>query len=147
MTSKEDTKYFRKPIYTLKSSIVPEIQNNVIRKNGQAGGIKLVYKTKTFIVRKCKIKHFTFYIRTSINALKKTKIYLRPSKEHWNDKRYHLSKNDWGKKNHPLTNLWLEMEFNWNDIIKEHPLMKENITDHKFRALLQKQNNFLFLSI
>lgn len=142
---KKDELYFIKNVYTLKSKVIPEIHNNIIRKNGEAGGVKLVYDKKSFIVRKCNLCNTDFYIRVSLNSLKEIKVYLRPFKKDWNIKRNKLSKNKWGKKNNPLTNVWLELAFDHHNISRNIALMEREIEDHVFIKKLRNNPNRIFI--
>lgn len=144
---KNNQLYFDKTVYTLKSKLIPEIHNNIVRKKDKAGGIKLVYDKKTFKVRKFKILDTYVYIRISPKSTKETKIYFRPFKKSWSTKRNKLSKNKWGKPNNPLTNIWLELQFDHYDISRNTPLAKTEIEDHDFiRELRNNTNEFFTIS-
>ena len=143
----KDAKYFEKTVYTLKSKAIPKIQNNVVRSDG-AGGVKLIYNTKSFKARRCNMFDTDFYIRASFKLLSKgLKIYFRPLKESWNKDRNSLSKNDWGKPNNPLTNLWLMLDHDHHDITRRRPLMKSKVTNHAFiKKLGDAKNEFFIIS-
>lgn len=127
----------KKVTYKLIKKDIPLICNNVIRKDYNVGGIKLVYEIKTSLVKEYKLLGITIYIPTFSGILKETRIFLRPFKKDWNKERNRLPTNFWGKKFHPLTNLWLELAYDYEDIYKETPLMKEEIRNHNLIKLLR----------
>ena len=104
--------------YTLISSHVPEVINNVIKNGLLYGGIKLTYtkqKTRSIEfeifgrVRKLPIKKF----------VSKEVTFLRPFKQFWNVKDNWLTPNNYGKKKSPYTNIWCELSNgNYDNIMK-----------------------------
>jgi len=69
-------------------------------------------------------------------------IYLRPYKKNWSERRknkrdtvpFHL----WGKKDHPLTNMWLELVLDYEDIMRGFPIMKNTVEDQTLIKFLRQ---------
>lgn len=121
--------------YILYDIQAPVIKENVIISCPGVDGIKLKCKIKTGLAYKIRIPNWIyrkinqnhsfklikrildrfkniryFYIPVVIKPKKETIILYKPYKTKWDTQRHWLSTNKWGKKNHPLTNLWLEVE-------------------------------------
>lgn len=131
----------KKVTYELIKKDIPTILNNVVRKDCNVGGIKLVYKIKTSLVKEYNFLGTIIYIPTFSGILKETRIFLRPFKEEWDTERNRLPTNFWGKKSHPLTNLWLELAYDYENIHEETPLFKEEIRNHNLIKLLRHNTN------
>lgn len=122
----------KKTVYRLKKKSIPSIHNNQIRKGQKIGGIKLIYSAITSIVKEYKWKNITIYVPTLTNNFREEKIFLRPFKKNWSERRNQTSRNDWGKKDHPLMNLWIELKHDYDDINKVTPRLQTEIRDHNF---------------
>ena len=113
--------------FTLVSKRVPVIEDNNIVIDSQVGGIKLTYKEEIFrlvhILRK-----FRFESLFPIKVI--NRVYLKPYKSIWDTSRHRLPKNHWGKKDYPLTNLWLELDKDYDFIGDEAIIM----IDHQIKS-------------
>ena len=129
--------------YTLLEKSIPVIKKNSIVYDARVGGEKLIYQKTTTNFTTINIgKLFSIDIplifkmnkkgKISRNIIKEKIIFLRPYKNYWNkdgkrDK--WLPFHQWGKKEHPLTNIWLEMLFDFTDIMKQTPVIKSCVDD------------------
>lgn len=132
--------------FKLKSSLIPIIKENQIKQDYKVGGVKLVYQVKTFPAKRLFLFGSSFVMPTSFAVLRETKIFLRPYKKNWDEKKNKLPNNHWGKKKHPLTRLWIELKNDYTDITKETPILKKHITDVNFCANLNKSKSFLLIN-
>jgi hypothetical protein len=128
-----------KTIYTLIKSDIDD---------AKVGGDKLIYNRVTYPVLLLNLYYFKVAIPLllhekktgglGIDIKKETVIYYRPYKSLWDTKRNHLPYHLWGKKNNRYTNMWLELEFDHQDIYKRSPIIKTRIDDQTLIKLLQK---------
>lgn len=140
-----------KSTYSLIKKDIPEIKGRRIISDARVGGEKLVYKRVSYPVRVWNIFNlFTITIplvlyrkRTGGIGLEintSTIAFLRPYKKNWAKKKdmepFHL----WGKKEHPLTNIWVELEYDYQDNIKSTPLLKTRIEDHILIKFLRQHD-------
>lgn len=139
MTKKKET-------YKLKSKNIPFIVNNNLREDNNLGGTKLVYLKKTIEVKEINIFGLTFQLPSLKKTLRETKIFLRPFKKNWDAKRNKLSRNFWGRKNHPLTNIWVELYSDYDNVVDQMPIIKNEIKDHKFvKNLKEAKKKFVVI--
>jgi hypothetical protein len=122
-----------KALYTLTKSDIPTIKGKRVISDAKVGGEKLVYQRETSPILTFSIfkKQVSFPL-IPIKGEKKveTIVYLRPYKNNWSKKKDRLPFHLWGKKEHPLTNLWLELEYDYQDITKSYPVAKSRVEDH-----------------
>lgn len=127
-----------KDVYTLIKKDVPEICDGQIVSDPDVGGIKLVYLKRR--VRVNSVSLGPIKIVYPVKVFKGKKItFLRPYKTNWDTKRNRLSRNYWGKKNHPLTNMWIVVEKDykkWSDSIVR---FKDQVTDHTLIRFLKSE--------
>lgn len=130
---------------------------NVIS-DARVGGEKLVYQRVSYSVQV--IKPFNLFtvmipllLYRNINGkieLKKetTKVaYLRPYKKNWAPKKDRLPFHEWGKKEHPLTNIWVELEFDYKDIVSQMPIIKSRVEDQSLiKFLRQHEEKFTVIN-
>jgi hypothetical protein len=137
-----------KEVYTLIKKDVPEVTGKTIVSDARVGGIKLVYKRVSYPIKYYTVFNKVFTIplvlyrkRTGgigINITKSKVVYLRPYKKNWTTSRNRLPHHLWGKKGHPLTNIWVELLFDYEDIIKSMPLIKTRIDDQLIIKFLRQ---------
>ena len=148
--------------YILIDKAIPTIKGKQIYHDVRVGGEKLVYKTVSYPVNIYKLfDKFTitipllFYRKKSngigIDKTESKVVYLRPYKKNWAPKRrpdgskekkpFHL----WGKKDHPLTNIWIELEYDYEDIIKSIPIIKETVIDDVLIKFLRQHKDKFYL--
>lgn len=140
-----------KTTYSLIKGDIPIIKGKRIVSDVRVGGEKLVYKRVSYPIRVWKIFNLlTVHIPLVLCRKKNGKIgldinistvaFLRPYKKNWAKKKekepFHL----WGKKEHPLTNIWVELEYDYEDNIKSTPLIKARIEDHKLIKFLRQHD-------
>lgn len=148
-----------KSVYTLIKKDVPKIKGKHILSDARVGGEKLVYERVSypifiwllfnlFKIHIPLVLHKKKFGGIGINLKKKeTVVYLRPYKKNWTKKKERLPFCLWGKKDHPLTNIWLELEYDFEDIMKKIPLMKSQVEDHSLiKFLRQHKENFILIS-
>lgn len=101
--------------YVLKDSFHPTIEGKEVISGNEYGGIKLVYTEKTTTFRRINILNiFKFKWKLSVNS--KDVIFLRPFKKHWDKKNNRLAPYLWGNKSKPLTNIWVKVNSNFDNI-------------------------------
>lgn len=90
-----------KYIFKLKESHVPDLTHET--KNDKLyGGIRLKYYINKVFYLKIFNMEIPYYIK-KLGA----KTFFRPYRKYWDKRTYRLSPVYWGKKNHPLTRLWM----------------------------------------
>ncbi len=141
--------------FKLLKSDLPEIDKKVIINDAGVGGIKLVYQVSihqciTFPFRNelviiplpwiYSFKPFSF-----VRSIEK--VFLKPYKEYWtkNGERGKLPKCLWGKSDEPLTELWIEMEFDYEHIDRGIVLPKKEIRDTNITKHLNKIRKSFFV--
>lgn len=122
-----------KALYTLTRSDIPTIKGKRVVSDAKVGGEKLVYKREISPILIISI--FNLQVTLPLIPVKgekkvETVVYLRPYKNNWSKKKDRLPFHLWGKKEHPLTNLWVELEFDYQDITKSFPIVKARVEDH-----------------
>jgi hypothetical protein len=137
-----------KEVYTLIKKDVPEVTGRHIVSDARVGGIKLVYKRVSYPIKYYTISKFTFTIPLvlyrkrsggiGLNITKSMVVYLRPYKKNWTTSRNRLPHNLWGKKEHPLTNIWVELLCDYEDIMKSMPIIKTRIDDQLIIKFLRQ---------
>lgn len=140
-----------KHTYSLIKQDIPTIVGKRIVSDARVGGEKLVYKRVSYPVRVWKFFNlFTIHVplvlyrkrngSIGIDVNTSTIAFLRPYKKNWAKKKdkepFHL----WGKKEHPLTNIWVELEYDYQDNIKSTPLIKTRIEDHTLIKFLRQHD-------
>jgi hypothetical protein len=130
----------KKITYTLIKKDIPSIKGRHILHDVRVGGEKLVYKRVTIPIQQIRFFNL-FTISVPLLLYKKIKggigldvttekvVFLRPYKKNWAHRKERLPFHLWGKKEHPLTNIWLELEYDYEDIINSSPLIKTRIED------------------
>jgi hypothetical protein len=118
---------------------IPEISKNIVILDANVGGVKLVYEVVSV---KCAI--FTLFEKQFILELPWIytrgieRVFLRPYKELWSFERKNLPKSLWGKTNDPLTQLWVELQSDYEDIEKGMVILKKEIRDTNITKHLNK---------
>ena len=147
-----------KNIYTLISGDIPIVKGKKILSDVRVGGEKLVYKRVSYPIRLYNFFDlFTITVplvlyrkRTggiSIDVSTSTVVYLRPYKKNWAHRKDKLPFHLWGKKDYPLTNIWVELEYDYEDIMKSTPLIKTRIEDHSLiKFLRQHEEKFVLVN-
>lgn len=136
--------------YILLKKDVPTIKGKHVIIDAKVGGEKLVYKRIRYSVNVIKIGTLEIKIPSMVYWLKElgapvhdntdTVVFLRPFKKTWdNSERPRVSYDEWGKKDHPLTNIWLIIQFDYKDISQTVPLIKEYVEDAKLKKLLRQK--------
>lgn len=147
-----------KTLYKLIEETCPIIVQNSIRFDPKVGGEKLVYKCVTYSIHKVRLYNNCYveipgiiYILSVLLSIPirnntNTVVFLRPTKELWkdyNEKRTPIDQ--WGKRDYPLTNIWLEMDFDYTNIYKTVPRIKTKVEDQTLKKLLrQHKKQFTF---
>jgi len=148
----------KKEIYTLIRKDIPIVRGKHIISDARVGGEKLVYNRVTYPI--CILNVFDlFKINVPLILYKKIKggigidikkdtvVFLRPYKKNWAAKKDRLPFHLWGKKEHPLTNIWLELEFDYQDIMKGTPIIKTRIDNHSLiKFLRQHEEKFVLIN-
>lgn len=127
--------------YLLKSKQVPEVTKTRIIEDVGVGGIKLVYKVRTFYYKEIKIFGYLIPLPWPCRIDFGTFIVLRPYKVRWDTERNRLPRNYWGKKDNPLTNMWIEVEYDYDNIDKDLVYYKDMITDHELIKYFKKHTD------
>ena len=128
---------------------LPEIINKVVVQDDvNVGGIKLVYEVS---LRDCFILNFFGRQRlVELPSYKKSKkiirVFLRPYKKLWSEKRdKKLPKNFWGKNDELLTQLWVELEFDYIDLQSAIIILTKEIRDTNITKHLSKTKNLFYV--
>lgn len=143
-------------LYQLISAIKPKIVHNRIMFDPKVGGEKLVYKCITYPIHSFRVYNncyieipgISYVLSVLLNIPMRgntnTVVFLRPTKELWRDyEKKWTAIHEWGKKHYPLTNIWLEMSFDYHNIYKTLPIIKRKVEDQKLKKLL-RQNKIKF---
>lgn len=108
---------------------------NMLSDNNK-GGVLLVY-TKTKVIYISLFRHdYALYL---IN-FKQIVAYFKPLKGNWNREAYKIDKIYWGRKNHLLTKLWLEVNTEFKDIFSITSTELAKIPQCKDEKLIKKLN-------
>lgn len=149
-----------KEVYTLIKKDVPDIKGKTIITDARVGGEKLVYKRVSYPVNKIILfNKYTIMVPLllyrkimggfGLDIITKEVVCFRPYKKIWTSRNKRSKKepfNLWGKKDHPLTNMWLELEYDYEDIYKKSPLIKTRIEDQSLiNFLRQHEENFYLI--
>ena len=122
--------------YTLIKQVAPIIKQNKIVVDGGVGGLKLTYQVNYFKIHKI----LGFNVVGLFPFKTKVEVYLKPYKKVWDTKRNRLPKNYWGKKNSPLTGIWVRLKHDYKPVkrgtIPFH--IDQFITNHDFIRYLNK---------
>jgi hypothetical protein len=125
--------------FGLVKSSLPEIKKNIVIIDANVGGVKLVYEV---VLVKCAV--FTLLEKQFIVELpwfyrqKAERTFLRPYKELWSFERKNLPKSLWGKTDDPLTQLWVELQSDYEDLEKGMIVIKKEIRDTNITKHLNK---------
>ena len=150
-------KKVRQRKFILYDIIQPMIRNNAIVSCPGVGGIRVKCRLETSLAYKIRIPNWIyrnvrqlqnkklryFYIPTISNTKQETKLLYKPYKNNWDTYRNRLSHDKWGKKNHPLTNIWIEIEK--DDIVLNGisiPVLKKEIGNNIIRKYLGQLKTF-----
>ena len=108
------TKSFLKKGYLFKliDFSEPLLKDNRMIYDNKVGGVILKYKVKDVIYVTLFKKERILYTRTTMGIYG----FFNPLKFYWRKDAYKISKIYWGRKNNPLTNLWLEVYPEFKDI-------------------------------
>jgi hypothetical protein len=123
--------------YKLKGAIIPMIKGESILHDPGIGGEKLVYKIfKYRVYTRFNIPGLNYFLERKA----KQKIFLRPFKKYWDSERNRLPYADWGKKESPLTNLWLEIkkDYTKSQFKAQLPEAKDVVKDPELKKYLRK---------
>jgi hypothetical protein len=88
-------------LFKLKKSYIPDLTHET-ENDKLYGGVRLTYIIWMVYYFNIFNTHIPYYSR---RLGKKT--FLRPYKKYWDKRKYRLPNVYWGKKNHPLTRLWV----------------------------------------
>ena len=134
---------------------IPTIKGKKVVIDAKVGGEKLVYKRICYPARLFKfgsveieIPGLVFWLSElgfPVHKSTDTVVFLRPFKTTWdNSNQPRVSYEEWGKKEHPLTNIWLILVSDYKDISHTMPLIKEYVENAKLKKLLrQKVEKFI----
>lgn len=132
--------------YGLIKSDIPEIINKkTVMKDVNVGGIKLSYKVSTIKALVFKIFNKQYVVPISRPRNVETLTFLRPYKKIWDTGRNRLPKCLWGKKDDPLTNLWVELEIDYKDLDSGQILGKKEIRDTNITKYLSKNKQLFYI--
>lgn len=130
--------------YHLVEKSIPDIEGDRLRYDPGHGGQVLVYRVTKFK----RIKLFNkIWVTNPIPTSVEYQTFLNPYKRIWGIKNNGLSKNDWGKKYHPLTALWLHVDNTLDDLKPGNIMPIDVIKDHRFIKNLKQQKSFFKQSI
>lgn len=129
--------------YTLKYVTKPDIQNGQIVQDPGVGGIKIVYWKRRMMMKEFHKGLIKFSYPVKI--YKRTKVvFLRPYKKNWDTLRNRLAHNYWGKKNNPLTNMWIVVNKDYKKWSGIAVRFEDQIVDHNIiKALKSEQESFI----
>lgn len=132
--------------YSLTKSDIPEIINKkTIVKDVNVGGIKLSYKVSTVKALVFKIFNKQYILPISKPRNIENLTFLRPYKTVWDTGRNRLPKCLWGKKDDPLTNLWVELEIDYKDLNSGRVIGKREIRDTNITKHLSKNKQLFYI--
>lgn len=132
--------------YKLISSKIPIIEENKIINDCGVGGVKLVYQVKTYPLKSLVLFNKVVRIPLLLKGKKETKVFLKPYKKNLDKREIKLPSNFWGKKKHPLTRLWIELEKDYDNIIDSKPKVKKKLKETLvFRNLQEQKNQFTLI--
>lgn len=136
-----------KDVYTLKRKDIPEIVDGTVLSDPDVGGEKLVYWRRTFMIKEICIG--SIKISYPVKAFKRKKVvFLRPYKKYWDTKGNRLPLNYWGKKNHPLTNMWITVQSDYKQWSDKVVRFKDQVTDHGIiKSLKSAEETFSSISL
>jgi hypothetical protein len=133
--------------FTLLKSDLPEIIKKVVTVDAHVGGIKLQYEVAivwcaVFMLRgKQRFVSLTPFPKSVVK-----RVFLRPYKELWSEKREkRLPKCLWGKNDEPLTALWIELESDFKDIESGMVLLKQEIRDTNITKHLSRTHQLFYI--
>ena len=129
--------------YRLIKKVAPLIEFNRLVVDSGVGGLKLTYEVKHF-----KIYNLLGLNITALFPFRVTKeVYLKPYKKAWDVKRNRLPKNYWGKKNSPMTGIWVKLKKDYKPIRRGTVpmLIDKHIKDHAFIRYLNKGTEHFFI--
>jgi hypothetical protein len=108
---------YERDVYTLIKKDLPKITGKTILVDNNKGGEVLFYKVHSENYKEIKI--FRFKITIGIFKFNhRIVVFLRPFKKNWDTSKNRLAPVYWGRKNHPLTNLWCIISNDFkNDIL------------------------------
>lgn len=129
----------KKLLYILVNVSRPIIVNNKFMFHDNRKGGELlqynIYEVKTInIFNSVFVIHNTKYVVDN-------KYFFRPLKRDWNRNSYKISKIYWGKKNHLLTNYWLEVDSNFKDIFSINKEELKKFKQCKDKKLINNLNS------
>lgn len=126
-------------LYKLKTIQIPKCEKNEVISGENFGGEKLTYSRRTILYT-----FFSIFGRKFRIILRKSNpdvaIFLRPLKKHWDVSSYKLPPNLWGKKEHPMTNIWVRVNKDYFDINKTNDLkFTEVYRNHKVISMFKNK--------
>lgn len=137
--------------YKLIKACKPEIIKGKIIKDANVGGVKLTYEVSmskylVFDLFKRRIKIPLKKIPYSDPELGK-RTYLRPYKTFLDTSRGKWPKCLWGNNSEPLTNLWIELELDYNSLVDGFAVLKKEIRNTNVTKHLLKASEVFYVEI
>ncbi len=112
------------------------------------GGVKLTYWCRTVSFKVIKVKWFLIKVPIIKSVSKRKKlVFLRPLKQFWDNERNKLPLNFWGKKNDPMTNMWIKVHRDYKDINFDTVIFIEHIKDHSLIKRLKEQSESFTIEV
>jgi len=98
----------------------------------KVGGVKIVYRLRTYeLYAIWNLRLFLIKVYNPFFYKEEIKVYLRPLKKLWDTSRGRLSRDRWGGNTKPLTNMWLELEYDFGLLSRTSiPILREEISNH-----------------
>ena len=123
--------------YVFKKAYMPIIINNKVIQGQEYGGQKLIYSKNIMTVRYTNFLNI-FVFRKEMSRLSSDVIFLRPFKKHWDKLNHRLPPYLWGKPNKPLTNVWVKVSNQYDDITTKYKNIQfvKTYTNSNTRRLL-----------
>lgn len=137
--------------FELIKACVPEIVKGKIIKDVNVGGVKLTYKVS--MVKLLILDLFKHRIRITLKKYKyadpelSKRTYLRPYKTFLDTSKGKWAKCLWGSNAEPLTNLWIELELDYNSLQDGFALLKQEIRNTNITKHLLKASKLFYVPI
>ena len=137
--------------YLLRKLDVPIIDQNKnvdrvsdkVTSDPGVGGLRLVYRVRRFHIKEFRLLGYKVPVPWGVKVANFKRVFLRPFKHEWDTRKNKLKPNYWGKREDPLTNMWLEMPLDYSPEqyadLTHRPAPKAQIKNHEFIKFLNKR--------